>query len=92
MYTTDLPLNVNGRLSIIHNNYQVCSNLQCEKPRTIYFINYQDVRNEIISVKRKELIDMSFQLSIILTLHNRRENTAHVKKMNVGVFYILFNV
>ena len=79
MYTTDLPLNVNGRHLIIHNNYQVCSNLQCEKPRTMYFIKHQYVRNELISVKRKELIDMSFQLSIIVTLYNRRENTTNVK-------------
>ena len=49
MFTTDLPLNVNGRLSIIHNNYQVFSNLQCEKPRSIDFIKHQYVRNEIKS-------------------------------------------
>ena len=29
---------------------------------------------------------MSFQLSIIVTLYNRRENTTNVKEMNVGVF------
>ena len=43
-------------------------------------------------MKRKELKDMSFQLSIIVTLYNRRENTTNVKEMSVGVFFIFYNV
>ena len=40
------------------------------------------------SIKRKELKDLSFQLFIIVTLYNRRENTTNVKEMNVGVFFL----
>ena len=54
--------------------------------------NYLFHKTSVCEEKRKDLKDMSFQLSIIETLYNRRENTTNVKEMNVGVFFIFYNV